>query len=146
MSYWDSSALAALLRPEVYSVRARRLFKADDAPATNWIALIEVLATIGQWRREKSADPTLSAEAARRWREIRGDLTIIPASDPLVSTAEDLLTRHALRGMDAIHLASWLAAQAAFGSGVMLVSFDHRMRDAAKMEGATVLPVRLPRR
>ncbi len=140
MSYWDTSALAPLLRNEARSAEARSLLAGDPAPVTSWITLVEIPATIARWRREDPTNVALGPEADAAWRVVRDRLGIVGGGDAVVVLAEDILTRRSLRGMDAIQLASWrLSCSPPWGS-LVFVTLDRRLGEAALAEGARVLP------
>ena len=58
-------------------------------------------------------------------------------TDEVVRHAGDLAERHALRGYDAVHLASALAAAA---DDAVLVTWDDDLGRAARAEGLAIVP------
>jgi hypothetical protein len=69
----------------------------------------------------------------RLWEEIeRVDLT-----GRLAHRAGDLAEQHALRGYDAVHLASF---ETIASEDALLVTFDEDLRSAARVLGFTVAP------
>ena len=141
LSYWDTSALAPMLRSEPTSSQMRSLFATDPNPLTSWITLVEVLATIARWNREDVAGTGVAGLAAREWTAISGDIGIVVPSDDLVTESGRLLGLYTLRGMDAIQLSSWSVGSRQATTPVPIVTLDRRLRDAARAEGATVLPI-----
>jgi predicted nucleic acid-binding protein len=63
---------------------------------------------------------------------ICAELRVIAIDEPLARTAGELAREHALRGFDAVHLASALAVN---GRDVVLVTWDHELGDAAQATG-----------
>jgi len=63
----------------------------------------------------------------------------IDVTEPTVRRAGDLADRHALRGFDAVHVAS----AAEIGIGTVLVTWDKDVARAAHLEGLQVAGVRL---
>lgn len=60
-----------------------------------------------------------------------------PVDDDIIRTAGDLAEQHALRGYDAVHLASALALA---DEELILVSSDRELLDAASTSGIATLP------
>ncbi|RMH08707.1 MAG: hypothetical protein D6704_02605, partial [Nitrospirae bacterium] len=54
--------------------------------------------------------------------------------DKVLVLARDLIQRHALRGFDAIHLASALSLQAGLGEEITFVAADERLLQVAQAE------------
>lgn len=64
------------------------------------------------------------------------ELEAVDVSDEIVRHAGDLAERHALRGYDAVHLASALAA----GDDAVVVTWDDDLGHAARAEGLAIVP------
>jgi predicted nucleic acid-binding protein len=62
----------------------------------------------------------------------------------ILSAARGLIDRHALRGFDAIHLASALGLQAAANASVTFVAADHRLLRAAAQERLAIVNPEAP--
>lgn len=84
---------------------------------------------------------------ARRYRatveevdELHADLDVIALDDQLARTAGDLAERHALRGYDAVHLASALAIDVP--GELIVATWDEELAAAAVAEGRMVVPAR----
>jgi predicted nucleic acid-binding protein len=69
----------------------------------------------------------------------------IPVTEALVSRADSLAWNHALRGYDAIQLASALIWQESLGAPVTLATFDRELWQAAPKASLHVWPARLTR-
>ncbi len=67
---------------------------------------------------------------------IYDELEVVDLSDEVARVAGGLASRRALRGADAVHLASALAA---LEPGALLVTWDTSLADAATAEGLAVL-------
>ena len=72
------------------------------------------------------------AEDRRRWE-------LVPVTGPLLALAEDLIHRHLLRMLDAIHLAAALTFRDGSGMRVPFVTVDARQREAAEPAGLSIL-------
>ncbi len=68
----------------------------------------------------------------------------IPVTETLVALAETLAWAHALRGYDAVQLASALNWQDALGQEIVLATFDRQLWEAASHVGVRAWPDRLP--
>ncbi len=82
----------------------------------------------------------LGADAGSRalgdFDSLHGELSLIGIDAQLAHEAGQLAEKFALRGYDAVHLASALAA----GELTTLVSWDHDLRRAAKRSGCAIAP------
>jgi uncharacterized protein len=67
--------------------------------------------------------------------ELYAELRVIAIDEGLARAAGELGSRHALRGYDAVHLASALAVE---GREVLLVTWDDDLADAAHATGSLV--------
>lgn len=107
------------------------------------ITLVELVAAIS--RRRKNGDLT-PADAAATLSDVRADFAsdyqMIEITAALVSQAEALADRHALRGYDAVQLAAAVQVNDAYTASrqpaVTLVSADLELNAAAAAEGLGV--------
>lgn len=67
------------------------------------------------------------------------DYFIVDVSDSVVKFAGGLAEKHALRGADAVHLASALSLRKQAGESVRFLCFDGRLTIAARKEGLGIL-------
>ena len=138
IAYFDASALFKLYVMESRSAQAQAWAEAADMLATCEVAYAELVEAL--WRRVRSHE--VDDEAARTTRQQLDDNW--PSYGVLrvrSQTAADLMTRHPLRAMDAIHVAAALELADEVGiESVEFVSFDERQRAAALAEGLRVLP------
>jgi predicted nucleic acid-binding protein len=73
------------------------------------------------------------ADAVAAFEEIYAELRVIAIDEPLARAAGELAGGHALRGYDAVHLASALAVER---EDVVLVTWDGALGDAAQATAA----------
>jgi uncharacterized protein len=130
-AYLDTSSLVKVYIDEAGSDDVRRLF-AQTMPTTSVVAYAETRATLARLRR----NGVLSASALTAvTRQLDGDwptIVTIVADDELCRNAGRLAEQHGLRGVDAIHLASYLeVVRRAAPSPVAFSSFDERLTHAA---------------
>jgi predicted nucleic acid-binding protein len=142
--YLDSSALLKLYVAEADSNVVHQWARSADILASCRIALVEAMS--GLARRQR--DGTLNAVEVEQVRlAFLADWDGYVALDMNEVAAAALVQRHALRALDAIHLAAALrlasapelASTSADGT-VRFASFDQRQRAAAAAEGLAVLP------
>lgn len=74
--------------------------------------------------------------ALNDFESLQGELSLIGVDAQLAGEAGKLAERFALRGNDAVHLASALSA----GDAITLVSWDEDLRSAAAGNGCAVAP------
>jgi predicted nucleic acid-binding protein len=67
----------------------------------------------------------------------------LPVTEALVARAEALAWAHALRGYDAVQLASALMWQESVGTDVVVATFDTQLWKAAREEGLNAWPTDL---
>lgn len=89
----------------------------------------------------------LSVADERQAREVLGTLVQawieVQPSGTVRGTAERLLAVHPLRAADAFQLAATLLWCQGQSAGMVLVSFDTRLREAGYKEGFSLLPAEL---
>jgi uncharacterized protein len=137
-AYFDASALTKLFLAEPGWRDAKSLWDSSEIVATSWIALPEVRSALERARRDgrigrKRLERAI-AEVEDGWARM---LAVVV--DPTVGTRAAALTgSYALRGQDAIHLASALRLE---DDELVLATWDGRLRQAALDEGIAVAPV-----
>lgn len=138
--FFDTSAFVKLLIRETGSPEV--VGAASDAAVLAAARLLEIetRSFIGRRSVARSID-------ARDARVLRADLArwlagfaVVELDDVVASSAGDVAERHALRGMDAIHLASALRLAAVSAAPVVLASYDAELRQAASREHLGLFP------
>lgn len=133
--YLDTSSLIKLYVPEVKSAAVKRLVEAAEVIATSRIAYAEARAALARKRRERGVSPadyrTILHDFDHDWESY----FVIDVSDTLVKLAGLMAEKHALRGFDAIHLASAVIISKQGDRAVSFSCFDARLIRAARREG-----------
>lgn len=139
MRFWDSSALVPLVLIETRSADMERLLLQDGDIVSADIAPIEVTSAL--WRRKHRNELTVAEihDAERLFANISRSWRPIGQSDEVVDRSLHLLSRHHLRTLDAIQLATALVF-AGNDRSLPIVTLDHRLSAAARAEGFAVLP------
>jgi predicted nucleic acid-binding protein len=139
--YFDSSAMVKLVVEEPGSDEMAQLWDACDAAAASRLAYPEVRAALAMAGRNRDLDPTDQAAAERAWEEFWSATRPVELTRNVEQHAGHLAARHALRGADAIHLASALALQ---DPDLILAAWDLRLRAGAQAAGLAIAPANLP--
>jgi len=113
--------------------------QSDPYVATSIMSVVEVRAAIAaavQAGRIPDVTSVLSA-----FRNHREQYLLIGVNARLVDEAAEVAERHALRGYDAVQLASALTAARATSGNITFGTFDRAMYRAALTEGLALLPL-----
>lgn len=137
MRFWDTSALVPLVIEQPASARARELLADDPDIVAWWGTPIECWSALARLRRESRLSPNEEETASSLVAELRDSWVEVLPSDDLRQRARRLLQVHALRAADAVQLAAALVSAGSPPEGGF-VSFDERLREAARREGLTV--------
>lgn len=137
--YAESSAVLAWLLDEQSAAEVRRVLSSADLIVASDLTLIECdrvllrALTVGELREADAADRRAHlVEVASHWHTLR-------IGPEIVERARQPFPGEPIRTLDAIHLASALAARAAI-SGLKLLSLDDRIRRAGSRLGLAILP------
>jgi predicted nucleic acid-binding protein len=136
--FWDTSALVPLVVDEL-STRQMAALLSDDPTITVWICTSVELAS-AVWRRARSHDRLSQGDAEALISALESIWIAIDETRAIVDRARHLLTKHRLRGMDALQLAAALVASGDNPRILPVVTLDHDLARAARAEGFTVLP------
>ena len=137
--YFDASALVKLIVFEDGSDLAEALWDGSDQSVTNRLSAVEVRAAVAAARRNQRVEAT-EREITDRWARLAEMLALIDPKPSLIADACRVAERHALRALDAIHLASALRLADA---AVVVASWDRRLRAAALESGLGLAPAEL---
>ncbi|RAN71986.1 VapC toxin family PIN domain ribonuclease [Bacillus sp. SRB_336] len=135
--YFDSSAFVKLVVEEDGSDLAATLWDGCDAAVSSRLAYPEVraaLAAAGRDHRLRAAD---QRHAEAHWEKFWAATRPVELTEIITKHAGELAGEHALRGADAVHLASVLAIGAA---DTLLAVWDNRLRIGAEAAGIQVAP------
>ena len=133
--YLDTSALVKLYVPEPDSALIQQSVDAAELSSTSRIAYVEARAAFARKRRERAVTPrdyqTIIQDFADDWETF----FIVDVSDALTKRAAQLAERFALRGYDAIHLASAVIVGEQGNQPVRFACFDEKLSRAARRQG-----------
>jgi predicted nucleic acid-binding protein len=137
--YLDTSSLVKIYVPEIETASVQRFVDAAEVVASSSLAYVEARAAFARKRRERDL-------SARDYRDLVQDFDhdwerylIVDISDALVKFAGRLAEKHALRGYDAVHLASAVTVRKEGDRPVSFSCFDARLLRAARREGLKII-------
>lgn len=139
MRFWDSSAIVPLCVNQPSSEVMRALLREDSGLVVWWASLIQCWFAFARLRREGVVD-LQGEEAARTVLEMlrKSWVEILPGEEVRVRAGR-LLRTHPLRASDALQLGAALVWAGSPPSS-QFVSLDHRLQEAALLEGLSPLP------
>jgi predicted nucleic acid-binding protein len=106
--------------------------------ATSRVAYPEARAALARRQRESAITRGALARAVSALDRDLGRFVVVELSAKVARRAGELAERRALRGFDAIHLASALEMEELTGAAPTFCCFDDRLREAACAEGLSV--------
>ena len=140
MKFWDTSAIVPLCVVEPASPVVKSILSTDPSIVVWWATRSECISALTRQRREGGLSLQGERQARRLLRLLTGSWSEVRPSELLRSTAERLLAAHILRAADAFQLAAALQWCQRHTTDRELVTFDLRLREAAREEGFTILP------
>lgn len=135
--YFDSSALVKLVVEETGSELAAELWDGCDAAVSSRLAYPEVRAALAAAGRNHDLDAAGQDDAEDAWEEYWSATRPVELTRGVEQSAGQLAARHALRGADAVHLASALAVSQ---PGLIVAVWDRRLRAGAQAAGLAISP------
>ncbi len=138
--YLGASALVKRYVTERGSRETGELSAKADVVATSLVSRAEVAAALAKAVRLGIVEPDNGRRAQRAFASQWPDIAKVPVTEALMSRAEALAWDFALRGYDAVQLASALTWQESVGAEITLATFDRPLRDAAKRAGVRIWP------
>ena len=139
MIYLDSSALVKLLVLESGSDLVWQVI-GNESVATSRITWVEARAALARRERESPEHAQIwdraRSELARLWPYMR----VMEVTQMIAVFAGDYAETLALRGYDAVQLASASAGEKASAASWTFMSFDRRLNRAARVMGLAVPP------
>ena len=141
MLYVDTSALVKLYVEEPLSQELSYAVDEAEAVATSLLAYTEAIAAFARARREVWLSPQEYRRVVDAFEEDWSRYITVEVTDRLVKTAGHLAASRALRGYDALHLASALSLRERVPSSMMFVAVDRALSVAAKRESLRIHPL-----
>ena len=143
IAYLDASALVKRYVTERHSAETIELTSTADIVATSLVSRAEVAAALAKAVRSGLLSEADARKAQRTFAGEWPDLARIPVTEALVARADALAWDHALRGYDAVQLASALTWQESVGTDILVATFDAQLWKAAREVGMKPWPASL---
>ena len=140
--YFDSSALIKLVVQEEGSDVAAELWDGCDAALASRLAYPEVCAALAAADRNHDLSQDDLDVAEQTWERYWASVRPVELTAAVERRAGQLARTHALRGADAVHLASALALA---DPDLVIAVWDWRLHAGAATAGLHVAPAELPR-
>jgi uncharacterized protein len=138
--YFDSSALVKLLVEETGSDLAAELWDGSDAAVASRLAYPEVRAALAAAARNHALSSHDLDAAEQAWDSYWAATRPVELTAAVEQHAGQLARSHALRGADAVHLASALAIS---DPDLVVAVWDRRLHTGAQAAGLRVAPAQL---
>jgi predicted nucleic acid-binding protein len=129
--YFDTSALLKLYVEEEGRETVRDAVRSAEVAATSAVAYTEARAGFARRVREGDFTDEEHGRAVKRLDEEWRGYDRLAVSNLVAYHAGELAERHALRGYDAVHLASAVRLSERF-EDLRFLAFDDRLNDAAR--------------
>lgn len=139
--FFDSSALAKRYVQEAGTAWVRGLThrRSGNQIFLARITIVEVTAAVARRRGGKTITSAKASSLLSRFRKhLAGRYTILELAPALLGDAATLADQHELRAYDAVQLAAALELNRVSQGGVVLVSADKELNEAAKAEGLVI--------
>ncbi|HJT19736.1 MAG TPA: type II toxin-antitoxin system VapC family toxin [Nitrospira sp.] len=130
-AYFDTSVLVKRYVKEEGSAAARRLLQRYRF-LSSAIAPVEALSALNRRRIAGELAPRDYLAIRRRLHKDRSYWELVEVGAIVLGQAEELVQKTGLRTLDAVHLASALAFQAASGMTIPFITADVKQRDVAE--------------
>lgn len=135
--YFDSSAFVKLVVEEEGSDLAATLWDGCDAAVSSRLAYPEVRAALAAAGRAHRLNTDGQRQAEATWEQYWAATRVVELTAAITAHAGQLAGEHALRGADAVHLASALAIGTA---DILFAVWDRRLRSGAEMADVQITP------
>lgn len=133
--YLDTSALIKLYVAELGSPDVAHWIASAPRIATSRVAYPEARAALARRAREKALTPAHHRRCVRDLDRDFSSLVVVEVDAAVAQLAGELAAEHALRGFDALHLASAITLRGAAAEFSAFGVFDTRLEAAARAEG-----------
>jgi uncharacterized protein len=138
--YFDSSALVKLVLDEPGSELAAELWNGCDAALSSRLAYPEVRAALAASARNHDLNDDDLQAAELMWEDFWAATRPVELTPAVERQAGQLAKSHALRGADALHLASALAIDT---TDLIVAVWDRRLHAGVLAAGIQVTPASL---
>ena len=138
MRFWDTSGVVPLLIDEPFTSRVLQLLERDEEIAVWWATGVECRSAIASALRHQRISQETEQRARELLEQLEGAWYEISPAEEVRWQAYRLLRIHPLRSADALQLSAAILWSGRSADGEF-VSFDARLREAARLEGFTLV-------
>ena len=138
--YLDTSAFVKRYFKEEYSNEVISRWQEAEEIVTSSVAYAETMACFYRKKREAKLTHGFIGEITELFRMDWGSFIRVEVNDELNQYIDMVVSKHPLRGFDAIHLASALVIQERLPEDFLFVCFDNKLALAAHEEGLIGFP------
>jgi predicted nucleic acid-binding protein len=138
--YLDTSALVKRYFDEKHSSEVISAWKSSLGIATSAVAYAELLAAVYRKASQVRVNRAQVENVVALFLEDWSSFIIVEVDNRLNETIHKVIASHALRGFDAIHLASALVIGSAVSDEFLFACYNDRLNHAARAEGLQTLP------
>lgn len=135
--YFDANVVAKLVLDERESEIADEVWRQAETRHASPLTYVEAAAAVAAAHRNHQIDTVGNAVAREDIEVIRGQLRAVQLTERVATRAAQLAREHALKGADAVHLASALALDDPM---LVFATWDRRLHAAAQQVGLRVAP------
>ena len=139
MIYLDTSALVKRYVREKGSDRIEETLLSEDMVSTSKLAFPELVSALAKKRRSHDLTEKSFRMAVNRFDEDWRDFLIVDFHDDLFPIIRTVITKHALRGADAVHLSSALWLTQSSRLPLVFCASDAQLITAARAESLETL-------
>lgn len=138
--YLDTSALVKKYFKEKNSSEVITAWKSALGITTSAVSYAELLAAVYRKASETRVKKSIIESVVGIFQEDWSSFIITAVDNRLNETIHKVIAKHALRGFDAIHLASALTIGSSGADNFVFACYDEKLRHAAHAEGLETLP------
>ena len=140
--YLHTSSLLKLYVEETGSDEVEGSAREAASVASSLVAYAEARAALARAHRDRRLTTRTYRTLVRTFEDQWPSYTAVGVAESIVRLAGNLAEKHALRGFDAIHLASAMALRDNLQEPVAFSAADEALMAAAKAEGLSTVPSR----
>ena len=141
--YLDTSALLKRYFKEHGSSEVISEWKKAEAIATSMVTYAETMAAVFRKKRETEGSSSLFKNILRTFRKDWESFVLVEVTSTLNDRIGKLLETYALRGFDAIHLASALTIHQTNPGDFIFACYDQKLLQVAQLNGLQTLPEKI---
>jgi predicted nucleic acid-binding protein len=142
--YLDTSALVKLYLRERGSALVRRVVAEASVAATSVVAYAEARSAFARFLRERGGSAGWHRARVDRLDRDWEQYARVELTPAIARRSGELADEYALRGFDAIHLASALSLEPLAPDAMAFAAFDRRLAAAATAAGLAVIGAKPP--